>query len=157
MINLRKVAMAFSLFILPLSVTAESESPMLWRLAHEYFERFNQTQLPDSEVQDVERYLALLTEDVGFQHLPWRADDTRFKEGKDTLRKGMIRWLGGKLSYEARLLDVLIAYDLVVIKYESKLVLPLKDGKSRTIIRNNTETLEVENGKISVIRKYGHN
>lgn len=157
MCHLYKLVLVLSVSFIPFISHAESESPQLWRLAHDYFERFNKTQQPTSTVQDVEYYLELLADDVGFQHLPWRTGDTRKPTGKETLRKGMKHWLGGKVSYDARLLDVLIAYDLVVIKYESILVLPLEEGKTKTIVRRNTETLEIENGKVSVIRKYGEN
>lgn len=49
------------------------------------------TQAPEATTQDLENYLALLTDDVGHSHLPYVTDDSREPDGKQAMRKGIIK------------------------------------------------------------------
>jgi hypothetical protein len=63
----------------------------------------------------------------GHQHLPYDSDDTRSPEGKNNMREGMSHYLGAHTEYTGELIS----------------------DSYRTL-----EVLEIENGKVSVIRKY---
>jgi hypothetical protein len=43
---------------------------------------------PDATSEDIEHYLYFLVEDVGYQHLPYNDDDSRYPEGKSDMREG---------------------------------------------------------------------
>lgn len=123
--------------------------------ANNYFTAWTATQSPQATSQDIEQYIALLTEDVGHQHLPYDPDDTRSPEGKNNMRKGMNHYLGAHTEYTATLVNLTLGYDVVVIQYDTfaKGIHPqtkaLITQQYRTV-----EVLEIEDGKVAVIRKY---
>jgi len=120
-----------------------------------YFEAWTATQSPDATKEDLEHYLSLLSEDVGHQHLPYDSDDVRSSNGKKNIREGMIYYLGGHTEYSGKLISHTNGYGVVVIKYEtsSKGIHP---QTKQVIVQNylTVEVLEIENDKVSVIRKY---
>ena len=125
------------------------------KFAKDYFDAWTATQSPTATRENIEHYLSFLTEDVGHQHLPYDPDDTRSSEGKKNMREGMNYYLGAHTEYSGKLISHSDGYDVVVIKYEtsSKGIHP----QTKEVIAQNyltLEVLEIENGKVSVIRKY---
>ena len=110
---------------------------------------------PDATKEDIENYLALLTQDVGHQHLPYDSDDIRQPDGKKNMRKGIQYYLGGHIEHSASLISITEGFNVVIIKYDtvSKGVHP-QTQKEVSFSYDTTEVLEIENGKVSVIRKY---
>ena len=124
--------------------------------AKTYFDAWNKTQMPNASEKDLDNYIALLTDDVAYQHLPYRVADERKPDGKAILRKGMNQWRGANTSYSAKLIEVNHGHNVVIIKYQAIMTVKNEEtGKERTIERNNIEVLEIDQGKVSVIRKYG--
>ena len=125
------------------------------KFANDYFDAWAATQSPTATNENLEHYLSFLTEDVGHQHLPYDPDDMRSSDGKENMREGMSYYLGGHTEYLGRLISYSDGHDVVVIKYEtsSKGIHP----QTKQVIAQNyltLEVLEIENGKVSVIRKY---
>lgn len=124
--------------------------------ANTYFETWNKTQSPTATIKDLENFLALLTDDVALIHPPYDMTDTREPNGKAIIRKGMTRWLGANTSYTAKLIEITYGYEAIVIKYQAEMT--YKDettGEEKRIVRNNLEVLELDQGKVAIIRKYG--
>src|SRR5690606_20319424 len=85
---------------LSLSVTAATETEIdLNAFAQQYFKAMVATQAPDAAAQDLENYLALLTDDIGHSHLPYVTDDSRQPDGKQAMRKGMTFYLGAHTEH----------------------------------------------------------
>ena len=125
------------------------------KFAKDYFNAWVATQSPTATNKDIEHYLSLLTDDIGHQHLPYDPDDTRSSEGKKHMREGMNYYLGAHTEYSGKLISYTDGHDAVVIKYQtsSKGIHP----QTKQVIAQNfitLEVLEIENGKVSVIRKY---
>lgn len=123
--------------------------------AKDYFNAWTATQSPTATQEDIEHYLSFLTEDVGHQHLPYDSDDTRSSNGKKNMREGMSYYLGGHTEYIGKLINRTAGHGVVVIKYQtsSKGIHP---QTKQVVVQNylTLEVLEIENGKVSVIRKY---
>ena len=124
--------------------------------AQEYFAAFKATQLPGATKDNLEKYLALLHEDVGYAHLPWVPDDDCLPDGKQAMREGMTFYLGSHTEYEAELLNV-FTFDEVALairyRHKAKGVNP----QNNQVIEYESvmmEILEMEEGKVAVIRKY---
>ena len=125
------------------------------KFAKGYFNAWAATQSPTATKEEIEHYLSFLTEDVGHQHLPYDPDDTRSSDGKKNMREGMNYYLGAHTEYSGKLISYTDGHDVVVIKYEtsSKGIHP----QTKQVIAQKyltLEVLEIENGKVSVIRKY---
>jgi hypothetical protein len=124
--------------------------------AKNYFAAYNKTQTPDATAADIENYLIFLTDDVALQHFPYDITDVREPNGKENIRKGMTRYLGGANTYTSKLIDIMYGHDVIIIKYKAVMTLLDKTTQKETIItRNMVDALELDNGKISIIRKYG--
>ncbi|NVK26021.1 MAG: nuclear transport factor 2 family protein [Gammaproteobacteria bacterium] len=150
--------MKFLLVIFSLLSTALSakESQNLTELANDYFEKMVATQMPNANEKDIERYLALLMDDVGHTHLPWDIDDERNPDGKKLMKEGMSFYLGTHSAYKAELLNVYTFNDsAVAIRYQkwSEGIHP-QTGQPIKSHKVYLEVLELEGNKISVIRKY---
>ncbi|MBQ4889217.1 MULTISPECIES: nuclear transport factor 2 family protein [unclassified Shewanella] len=121
-----------------------------------YFDKMVATQSPTATKKELEEYLALLTDDVGHSHLPWVTDDSRLPSGKSDMRKGMTFYLGAHTEYKAELLDVFaFNQSAIAIRYKdyAKGIHPQSNQPieySQTMM----EVLEIEDGKVAVIRKY---
>lgn len=124
--------------------------------AQQYFAAMIATQTPDATEKELENYLALLTDDIGHTHLPYVTDDSRQPDGKEQMRKGMTYYLGAHTEYRAELLDVFTFNNsAVAIRYKNN-VKGIHPQNSQPIVYAQTmmEVLEMENGKVAVIRKY---
>ena len=135
------------------AVNAEEFNPE--KFAIDYFDAWTATQSPTATKENIEHYLSFLTEDVGHQHLPYDPDDSRSSDGKKSMRKGMNYYLGAHTEYSGKLISQTYGHNVVVIKYEtsSKGIHP----QTNQVVANNhltLEVLEIENGKVSIIRKY---
>jgi len=124
--------------------------------AQQYFQAMVATQAPDATKQDIENYLALLTDDVGHSHLPYVTDDSRQPGGKEAMRKGMAFYLAAHTEHKAELLDVFTFNNsAVAIRYSNsaKGAHP-QNNQAISYAQTMMEVLEMENGKVAVIRKY---
>jgi hypothetical protein len=120
-----------------------------------YLEAWTATQSPNATKDDIEHYLSFLAEDVGHEHIPHDTDDTRYPDGKESMREGMTYYLGKHIEYHAKLIALTYGLNAVVIQFEVSL--KAKRGPDQPIVSmtyNSLELLELENGKVSVIRKY---
>lgn len=123
--------------------------------ARSYFEAWSATQSPEASADDIEYYLSFLSDDVGHQHLPYDPDASRDPTGKDKMREGMTYYLGMHDEYQSSLKDIVTGFNLVVIKYQShiKATHP-QTGEVIDRLDDTVEVLELETGKVSVVRKY---
>lgn len=152
---MKKYILSFVLLALGFSQASLAENLDLEKFGRDYFDAFVMSQRPNATAQDIENYLALLADDVGYQHLPNAQDDSRAKDNKQRVRKGMTYYLGANTEFAAELLDITTGMNVVVLKYHasSKGFHPqLK--KEVSFSSEQVEVLEIEGGKVSVIRKY---
>lgn len=142
-------------FVTTFSVNAE-EAFDLKAFAQHYYKTMTATQRPNATEKELEAYLSLLTDDVGSQHIPYQLDDSRTADGKELMRKGMSFYLGAHTHYESELLNTFIFNDsgfAIRYKNHAKGIHP----QSKQPIEYTSvmmEVLEVENGKVAMIRKY---
>ncbi len=123
--------------------------------AKDYFSMWVKTQQPTATEDDIERYLALLVDDVGHQHLPYDPDATRSADGKKNLTKGMMYYLGAHTEYAATLNNITHGFNVVVIKYRTVSVgVHPQTGELIEQRYDTIEVLELEGDKVAVIRKY---
>jgi hypothetical protein len=137
------------------SATTANETD-LKKFAQSYFDTMVATQAPDATKNDLESYFSLLTDDVGHSHLPWETDDSRLPDGKEAMRKGMTFYLGAHTEYSAELLDVFTFNNsAIAIRYRNsaKGIHP-QSKQAIAYTQVMMEVLEIENGKVAVIRKY---
>ncbi len=135
-------------------LTNSVNASVLEILAKSYYSAWVATQRPTATEVDLNNYLSLLTGDIGHRHLPYDPQSTRESVNKKKMLEGMSFYLGSHTKYEANLKAVMTGHNLVV-KYstESEGVHP----QTKEIIKqeyDTVEVLEIENGKIAVIRKY---
>lgn len=139
-----------------MSFCAFSNALDLEKFANLYFQKMIDTQAPGATTQELEEYLALLTDDVGHSHLPYVVDDSRLPDGKQSMRKGMTFYLGAHSHYQATLLNVFVFnHTAIAIRYSNhaKGIHPQNQQPieyTETIM----EVLEMEDDKVAVIRKY---
>jgi hypothetical protein len=119
-----------------------------------YFNAQVMTQQPNATTDDLEHYLSFLTDDVGNQHFPNAPDDAREPDGKAMMRKGMSRYLGVHTEYNAELIDYQYGYNAVAIKHKFSAKGKRADGSDFSYSKVALDVLELENGKVSVIRRY---
>jgi len=127
----------------------------LEELGRQYFTAWSATQSPNATEHDLDKYLSLLSSDVAHQHLPYDSDDSRMPDGKVRIREGMLYYLGAHISYTAQLNQIIPAHNAIAISYTttSKGIHP----QSKELIEleyQTLEVLEIEDGKVAVIRKY---
>ena len=144
-----------SLFITLSIIAKDLESNNLEKFANQYFAAWSATQSPTASKKDLENYLELLVDDIGHQHLPYDPIAGRSPEGKSDMRKGMTYYLAGHTEYTSKLVSVTTGFNVVIIKYltNSKGNHP-QTGEINVQSYSTIEVLEMENGKVSVIRKY---
>lgn len=143
--------------VLVASFTAGAEESFdLKAFAQHYYKAMTATQTPNAGAKELETYLALLTDDVGSQHIPYQIDDSRTADGKKQMRKGMSFYLGAHTHYESELLNTFTFNDsgfAIRYKNHAKGIHP----QSKQPIEYTSvmmEVIEVENGKVAMIRKY---
>ena len=120
-----------------------------------YHQAMTNTQTPNSSKEDLEHYLSLLTDDVGNQHFPNAPDDSREPDGKELMRKGMTRYLGVHTEYNAKIIEYIVGYNSVALKHTFVAKGLRSDGSEFSYSKEVLDVLELENGKVSVIRRYG--
>lgn len=128
----------------------------LKKFAQTYFDTMIATQAPGATKNELESYFDLLTDDVGHSHLPWVTDDSRLPDGKEAMRKGMTFYLGAHTEYSAELLDVFTFNNsAIAIRYRNSAKGIHPESKQPIAYTQvMMEVLEIENGKVAVIRKY---
>ncbi|MDX1536519.1 nuclear transport factor 2 family protein [Arsukibacterium sp.] len=119
-----------------------------------YYQAEVMTQQPNATAEDLEHYLSFLTDDVGNQHFPNAPDDSREPDGKALMRKGMTHYLGVHTEYKAELIDYQYGYNAVAIKHKYSAKGKRADGSDFSYSKVALDVLELENGKVSVIRRY---
>jgi hypothetical protein len=146
------------LLIISLSFALSSSASEidLENFAQTYFKTMVATQAPEATKEDLENYFSLLADDIGHSHLPWVTDDSRLPDGKEAMRKGMLFYLGAHTEYSAELLDVFVFNNsAIAIRYKNsaKGIHP-ESKQPLAYTQTMMEVLEMENGKVAIIRKY---
>lgn len=145
----------FSLALIFLFLPSLAFGSALEDLAQSYYQAWVETQKPDATEESLNKYLAFLANDVGHQHLPYDPESTREPDNKEKMLSGMSFYLGTHTKYSSVLKSVVTGYNLIVIKYSTK-----SEGvhpQTKEVIKqkyDTVEVLEIEEGKIAVIRKY---
>ncbi|HAW91943.1 MULTISPECIES: nuclear transport factor 2 family protein [unclassified Arsukibacterium] len=144
------------IFIILFARQVAADELDLKKFAQIYFDTMVATQAPGATKSDLENYFALLTDDVGHSHLPWVTDDSRSPDGKEAMRKGMSFYLGAHTEYSAELLDVFTFNNSAIAIRYSNSAKGIHPESKQPIAYNQVmmEVLEIENGKVAVIRKY---
>jgi len=119
-----------------------------------YYQAEVAIQQPDATKEDLDHYLSFLTDDVGNQHLPNAPDDSRQPDGKALMRKGMTHYLGAHTEYKSELISYEFGHNAVVIKHKFAAKGKRADGSQFSYAKTALDVLELENGKVSVIRRY---
>jgi hypothetical protein len=119
-----------------------------------YYQAQVMTQQPHATKDDLEHYLSFLTDDIGNQHFPNAPDDSREPGGKELMRQGMSRYLGVHTEYKAELLDYQYGHNAVSIKHKFSAKGKRADGSDFSYSKVALDLLELENGKVSVMRRY---
>ena len=141
--------------LLSLSVNLQAKDNDLKALGESYFKAWQGSQMPDANKEALENYLSFLTDDVGHQHLPYDPDATRESDGKASMREGMTYYLGIHTEYKSELTELITGHNVVIIKYTTSAKGIHPQTKQEVIIKDETiEVLEIEDGKVAVIRKY---
>jgi len=109
---------AVTLLIALLWCTTEirAEESNLEHLAQKYFQAKLATQQPNASEADLEAYLDLLSEHVGYEHKPYRLLG-EVEGGKQRMRKGMTYYLGKNERYDAELVSIAIGHNAFAIQY----------------------------------------
>lgn len=153
---MKKIKIIFSVVLICASLSVTAANKELETLAQQYFSTMVATQAPNATHKELEAFLALLSDDVGNQHIPFQRDDTRAPDGKESMRKGMTFYLAAHTEYEAKLLDTFIFNNsgfAIRYSHHAKGIHPQNQQPieyNRTIM----DVIEVEDGKIAMIRKY---
>jgi hypothetical protein len=125
------------------------------KFVYSYFSALTASQSPEATSKDIEHYLSFLAENVGHQHIPYDSDDTRHPDGKSQMRKGMGLYLGLHTQYKGTLVTVTYGHGVVALQYDTLAKGVHPQTKEEMLLKYRTlEILEIENGKVSVIRKY---
>jgi hypothetical protein len=157
MTNLRLI-LGSTCLLVTLGVANAGNLDELNELASQYFHAKVATQQPDASPEDLETYLALLTDDVGYEHKPYRLlEDGRAEtdDGKQRMREGMTYYLGGNEKFTAKLESVAIGHNAIAIQYSG--IHEFRRGGEGPILFENyiiMEVLEIVGGKVSIIREY---
>ena len=125
------------------------------KFVKQYHQAMTKTQKPNASKKDLEYYLSFLTDDVGNQHFPNAPDDSREPNGKKSMREGMSRYLGVHTDYKAKILEYLVGYNSIALKHTFSAKGLRSDGSEFSYSKVVLDVLELENGKVSVIRRYG--
>ena len=121
---------------------------------NQYHQAMVNTQMPNATKEDLEHYLSFLTDDIGNQHFPNAPDDSREPNGKNSMREGMSRYLGVHTGYEANLIEYIVGYNSIALKHKFSAKGLRSDGSEFSYSKVVLDVIEIENGKVSVIRRY---
>lgn len=155
---MKKWLLASLCIVFSASVLAHGDKNVLdlKKFAKTYFDAMVKTQLPGTTPEALENYLALLKDDIGHSHLPYVTDDSRQPDGKQAMRKGMTFYMGAHTEYQAELLNVFVFnHSAIAIRYKNS-VKGIHPQNKQEIAYSQVmmEVLEIEDGKVAVIRKY---
>jgi broad specificity phosphatase PhoE len=154
---MKRTLLCLTLFFLSVHVVWAEEHAVtdLSAFAEAYFAAWTETQKPTATEVELEAYLALLKDDVGHQHFPYDPNDERLPDGKARMREGMTHYLGAHTHYSAELNKVVTGHGVVVLQYASH-AQGVRPGSGETVSINTEmmEILELEEGRVSMIRKY---
>jgi len=140
------------------ALTVAGDTTALEELALTYFDAKVATQQPDATPEDLETYLILLTDDIGYEHKPYRLLEegrAETEDGKQRMREGMTYYLGGNEKFTATLENIAVGFNAIAIQYSG--VHEYRRGGEGPILTAQytaMEVLEVVDGKISIIREY---
>ena len=150
-----KIILLSCLLLTSFNVYAEEKKFNYEGFIKDYFSAWKNSQKPKAETEDLEQYLAFLTDDIGYQHLPYSNDDSRNADGKKDMRKGMSYYLGIHTQYSAELIKYSYGHNVIILEFETafKGIHP-DNGQEISSTSKALEVLEIEEGKISVIRHY---
>ncbi|MCW8108016.1 nuclear transport factor 2 family protein [Alteromonas ponticola] len=138
-----------------LAATAEMDDASGSTFAQHYFKAWEATQMPDASEEELDAYLALLTDDVGYQHLPYVTSGLRTAGGKAELKKGLLHYLGSTTSYQATLEKVMVGHNVIVIQYHTVVTGVHPDTQQATSLDyRSVDVLELDEGRVAVIRHY---
>jgi hypothetical protein len=154
---MNKFILAVIVLVTFLSITAFGHEDILDydKFVKEYYDAQVKTQQPNASTADLEHYLSFLTEDVGNQHFPNAPDDSRAADGKKLMREGMTRYLGVHTEYKGKIIEYIVGYNSVALKHTFSAKGLRSDGSEFSYSKEVLDVLELENGKVSVIRRYG--
>lgn len=125
------------------------------RFTRDYFSAWKAVQAPNATKANLEHYLSFLTDDIGYQHLPFSDNDSREADGKVQIRQGMSYYLGMHSGYKAKLTHYSYGHNVITIEYDTQANGVHPDtGQLVSNEYSSLEVLEIENGKVSVIRHY---
>jgi ketosteroid isomerase-like protein len=125
------------------------------KFANAYFAAWTASQAPNATKQDLEDYLALLKDDLGHQHIPYDPDDSRTPDAKQKMREGMMHYLGKHIEYQSELIGVTYGLNAMALQFHVSLKAKRgPDSPIETMSYNALEVLEIEDGKVAMIRKY---
>lgn len=153
---MRVVVAGIFLLLISANLLATEVETDLNTLAQRYFDRMKATQAPDATEKDLGNFLALMTDDVASTHLPYVSDDSRLPSGKQDMRKGMMFYLGAHTEYRAELLNIFTFNNSAIAvryRHSAKGIHP-QHHQPVEYTQIILDVLEIENGKIAVIRKY---
>ncbi|WP_448568339.1 nuclear transport factor 2 family protein [Thalassotalea ganghwensis] len=153
---MKKTPLLLLLTLMAFFTFADESTVDLKAFGQLYFERMSATQAPNATKADIEAYLELLAEDVGHTHLPWVTDGSRAPNAKDGHREGMTFYLGAHSEFTSELLDIYtFNQSAVAIRY-TKSAKGIHPQSKQPIEYQHVmmEVLEMDNGKVGVIRKY---
>ncbi|MEM9303807.1 MAG: nuclear transport factor 2 family protein [Pseudomonadota bacterium] len=161
---------ALTVALLLVANTAVAGKADLEQFAERYFDAWHATQQPGATPAVLDAYLALLDEDVGYEHKPYRlledAGDgsahgaapqrgSPSASGKALMREGMTFYLGKNSAYDAKLVSVATADNAVALQYEGVHVFR-RGGEGPEITERFTamDVLEVSEGRVIIIRHF---
>ncbi|WP_024604024.1 MULTISPECIES: hypothetical protein [unclassified Pseudoalteromonas] len=143
--------------VLVATFSVHAQEPLdLNTFAQQYYKTMTATQAPNAGAKELEAYLALLTDDIGNQYIPYQPDDSRTPDGKKQMRKGMSFYLGAHTLFESTLLNTFVFNDTgFAIRYKNY-VKGIHPQNKQPIEYTSTmmEVIEIESGKVAMIRKY---
>jgi len=152
---MKNIVLLLSVLFLSTSAKASNDEFDAKQFAKHYFNAWIATQSPHAKKSDIQHYLNFLKSNVGHQHLPYDPEDNRELNGKEKMLEGMLYYLGAHTKYAAKLKSVVAGYNVVVIKYSTQLT--AKHPQTAELIElsyDSIEVLELEDGKVAIIRKY---
>jgi len=146
----------FSILVMLVSITAIANDKFDYDdFVKKYHQAMVNTQKPNASNKDLEHYLSFLTDDVGNQHFPNAPDDSREPNGKKLMREGMSRYLGVHTGYEANIIEYIAGYNSIALKHKFSAKGLRSDGSEFSYSKVVLDVIELEDGKVSVIRRYG--
>lgn len=150
-----KKMIAFVLLVLA-STGVYGEEVDLDNFARQYFSAFVDFQLPEANSDVLDKYLDYLAVDVGHTHMPFRKDDTKYADGRDRYRKDLLSMMGKNKKLKAKLLEVRV-FNTTAVALRFELSATYVDTDKDIVSPWSfvlTDILEIEDGKVSMIRRY---